>query len=114
MTENLLNWLLGVVETHPDGLDAQTVAVGKTRLERAVGELFKAKLEAEEWRRASMVGKAQALGQTTTTVSTGKLYYGGASNTAGGGTLRVEANKPLASSLAQELDRAAYNALTGK
>jgi len=44
MKDSLLNWLLGVVESHPEGFGPETVAIMKTRLQQAVGEKLKDEL----------------------------------------------------------------------
>lgn len=103
MTENLLNWLLGVVETHPEGIDAKTVGVIKTRLERAVGEIFKKQMEEAEWKRAT------AVPQTTTTISGAKAYYG-----ANAATSRTSARAALAGDMNAKMDEAIFEVLTGK
>lgn len=46
MSHDLLNWLLGVVETHPEGLSAESVATVRERLEKEVGNIVRREIEA--------------------------------------------------------------------
>lgn len=80
----LLNWLLGVVETHPDGLSAEGVARVKQKLEAAVGDIVRGQIEEERQKQAMFEAQSSMMAAKSSAIYGHKAIASGVGGGAAG------------------------------